>query len=255
MESLNRLLKNWPDNKVLMTIFPHPDDETLATGGLLLVARRLGWRTVAVVLTKGEAGRIFVRGIKEPLALAREKELRKAAGYLKISDLVMLDLGDGKLKERMTDLPGEAHRIGGAKSGIELKIEELIDKYKPGIVVTYDRTGISGHPDHIASCLIVKKILLKKQEKGQKIPLLLWVSLPKNYLTGHILRKFSQPTHVLNFGWYWLRKYRAAKAHRSQKVSRNYPLPYWLVLLLLRREWYHQVDLTVAKTSVYAQAI
>ncbi|HNP89322.1 MAG: Mycothiol S-conjugate amidase [Microgenomates group bacterium ADurb.Bin219] len=241
MESLNKLLKNWPDNKVLMTIFPHPDDETLATGGLLLVARRLGWQTVAVVLTKGEAGRIFVKGIKEPLARAREKELRKAAGYLKISDLVMLDLGDRKLKEKKTET--------------EIEIEKLFDKYRPGIVVTYDRTGISGHPDHIASCLIVKKILLKKLKEGQKIPLLLWVSLPKNYLTAHILKKFSQPTHVLNFGWYWFRKYRAAKAHRSQKVGRNYPLPYWLVLLLLRREWYHQVDLIAAKTPVHAKAI
>lgn len=39
-----------------MTVFPHPDDETMASGGLLLAAKRLGWKTVVVVLTKGGAG-------------------------------------------------------------------------------------------------------------------------------------------------------------------------------------------------------
>ena len=241
MENFNKLLKNWTGRKVLLAIFPHPDDETIAAGGLLLTARRLGWQTIVVVLTRGEAGRIFVKGIKEPLGQVREKELQKAAHFLKVSELIIKDLGDGKLKERMIDLPAEALRFGGAKVGTE--IERMIEKYKPGIIVTYDQSGISGHPDHITSSLAVKAILEGKLKKGEKAPLLFWVSLPKNFFFKHLFKNVSQPNFVLNYGSGWLRKYRAAKAHRSQKIGRNYPLPYWLLLLLLRKEWYYQVDL------------
>lgn len=31
------------NNKTLVTVFPHPDDETLPTGGLLLEAKRAKW--------------------------------------------------------------------------------------------------------------------------------------------------------------------------------------------------------------------
>lgn len=220
-----------------MTIFPHPDDETVASGGLLLVAHQLGWQTVALVLTGGEAGKIFAIGFKkthEEIKKIREVEMEKAAGILRISDLVMLDLGDGKLKEKEIET--------------EIEIEKMINKYQPGIVLTYDHSGISGHPDHIISSLVVKKILEEKEKRKEETPLLFWATLPKSLLVyrkifPQVLSYISSPNTVLNYGGKWLKKYLAAKAHRSQRIGRNYPLPYWLVLLLLRKEWYHQVEL------------
>ncbi|KKQ25909.1 MAG: hypothetical protein US62_C0042G0009 [Candidatus Woesebacteria bacterium GW2011_GWA1_37_8] len=43
--------------KTLMVIFPHPDDESMMTGGLLSTAHKLGIRTVVVTITKGGAGK------------------------------------------------------------------------------------------------------------------------------------------------------------------------------------------------------
>lgn len=197
-----------------MVVFPHPDDETMATGGLLMTAKRLGWRTVVVALTKGEAGKNYLN--KD---LNRVEELNEAIKLLKVDELVVGSFPDGKLRQT-------------EKLWSKWLIVQM-NKYSPSWIVTYDPSGLTGHPDHI-----VLSTYLIKNNKSK-----LWFStMPKDlkYYNPKIKDYLTDPTHKLNLGFDWINKSRSAYAHASQKLGKNLPIPLWLALAYLHREWYHE---------------
>lgn len=63
----------WSDWTVrsLLVLAPHPDDEVFGCGGLLLLARRQGWRCHVVVVSDGAAGGDMAMREAESLAAAR----------------------------------------------------------------------------------------------------------------------------------------------------------------------------------------
>lgn len=214
-----------------MVVFPHPDDETMAAGGLLLAAKRLGWQTVVVILTHGEAGQIHTHPRGRSLRAIRAAELLTAARRLGVDQLVTADFGDGKLRQ--------------TRPRWSKWLARHLVKFNPGWVVTYDHSGLTGHPDHI----VLSLESVARINKGAK----LWWSTVSEELVdkwrGKLIHSgvadlISPPTHVLDLSWgQWWRKYRAATAHRSQRLKPVSWMPLWLVMLQLKREWYHEVDL------------
>ena len=75
----------------LLAIGPHPDDVELTSSGLLLRAKRLGWRTGAIELTRGEMG---TRGTVEK----RQRELDRATEILQLDYRHTLGLPDGGVR-------------------------------------------------------------------------------------------------------------------------------------------------------------
>lgn len=220
-----------------MTIFPHPDDETIATGGLLAVAHQLGWQTIAVVLTGGEAGQIYFRPKGKTAKEIRALELEKAKKILGISKLVKFDLGDGKLKNQRVK--------------ISQVINQILLEHNPAIVVTYDFSGFYGHPDHIITSVVVKEVI-KNLTVAKKIQTkLFWLTYPKWFLEKFrrqisffgISEFICLSNFRLRLGKNWLKKWRSARAHKSQSLGRNWPLPLGLSLFLYHYEWYHEADL------------
>src|SRR5580693_4176385 len=138
----------------LMTVHAHPDDEA-SGGGILATYADQGIRTIIVTCTNGEYGDA-PGGIKpgqeghDPEAVARLRlaELEESASILKISDVETLGYHDSGMLEwdyksrpdAFTNVPLEtvAGRIG-----------ELITKYRPQVLVTYDDAGAYQHPDHV----------------------------------------------------------------------------------------------------------
>ncbi len=203
-----------------MVVYPHPDDETMASGGLLLAAKKLGWQTVVVTLTKGGAGQIHIPINGFTLKEVRTKELNKAIKILEVDNLELGDFDDGKLR---------------AQKNKWIKwLNEQMRKYGPGIVVTYDHSGITGHPDHISLSKESRNITKK----------LFWSTVPKNFrFLNPLVQEFvAAPTHALDLGGDWVKKYLAAKVHKSQALGKGWPVPLWLALFLNRTEWYHEVD-------------
>lgn len=209
MKNLKTYLKEFAGNKVLMAVYPHPDDETMAAGGLLIEAKTLGFETVVVCLTKGEAGLNFAPERGKELAEIRETELSKALEILKVNHFELGDFGDGKLR--------------GGEQFWKPWVDAQLKKYSPGVVVGYDHSGIYGHPDHIALSLSLSW------------PVLFWTTLSKKRamelpFTKEVREVMTVPTHFLEIDL--VKKQTAAKAHRSQKLNED-KLP--------AREWYHQV--------------
>jgi LmbE family N-acetylglucosaminyl deacetylase len=222
MKDLKNELINWKGRKILMVIYPHPDDETMASGGLLLAAKKAGWKTIVVILTNGSAGKNHLK--KGILQEIRMDELKTAVNILGVDELIVGKFDDGKLREQQRSW--------------EKWLNDQISKYNPGWLVTYDHSGISGHPDHISLSVALRNTNAK----------LWWSTVPKDFrLLNHLVKDYvSGPTHQLYMGWNWTKKYLAAATHKSQALGKGLPIPLWLALFLYRTEWYHEVE---AKTD------
>jgi len=142
----------------LMVITAHPDDESFPIGGTIAKYAAEGVRVILVCATRGEAG-IPGLGASES-AFIRENELREAAGILGINQLEFLDYMDGTLAE--VD-----------EEEIVTKLLAIFKKENPDAVITFDPTGLSGHPDHIA----INRFITKAFERAN-LPARLFYIMP-----------------------------------------------------------------------------
>ena len=117
----------------LLAVFAHPDDESLACGGLLAWCAELGARVSILCATRGEMG----RGSGSDLSLVRTNELEAAARALGVSDVLVLDYEDGMLAW-----------VEPAK--LEADIRDATIRFRPDVVITFGHDGLYWHPDHIA---------------------------------------------------------------------------------------------------------
>jgi len=126
--------------KKLLLSFAHPDDESFSSGLTIAKYAKNGWDINLIVATNGEAGQSGPYDLKgSALGSLRRAELEDAAKILGISAISFLGFGDGRLKE----IPA-----GELEEKIYIKMLE----YAPDIVITYDTTGVSNHPDHKKIC-------------------------------------------------------------------------------------------------------
>ena len=124
----------------LMCVLAHPDDESLATGGILAKYAASGVQTYLVMATRGErgwAGEAADKPGPQALGRLREAELRAAAQVLGLREVVFLDYQDGEL-----DRADHAEAIA--------RIANHLRRVRPDVVVTFDPNGMYGHPDHVA---------------------------------------------------------------------------------------------------------
>lgn len=127
--------------KKMLLVFAHPDDESFACGGVIPKYVENGWQVSLISATKGEAGSSGSYDVKSPDALGviRERELLDAAKLLGIFKVEFLGYRDGKLKDVN-----------------EGELEDVLNKkilvLSPDVVITFDTTGVSNHPDHIRMC-------------------------------------------------------------------------------------------------------
>ena len=142
----------------LLTVHAHPDDETIATGGVMARYSRTGHRVICVTCTGGEHGEIVVPELDTPENHARLRELR-----------------DEELRRALERLgPIESRRLGYVDSGMmgtpqneeagsfwTADIEEaagrlvrIVRETRPEVIVGYNAYGGYGHPDHIRAAQV-----------------------------------------------------------------------------------------------------
>src|SRR5579859_8043090 len=153
---------SWADGTVedmaealtLMAVHAHPDDEA-SGGGILAAYADQGIRVVVVTCTNGEFGDA-PGGIKpgqdghtpEEVARLRLAELDESARILQISALETLGYHDsGMLEWEYKDRPDAFWNV--PLDTVAGRIGELITKYRPQVLVTYDDAGPYQHPDHV----------------------------------------------------------------------------------------------------------
>jgi len=140
---------------VLMAVHAHPDDEATGTGGVLAKYAAEGIETVLVTCTDGGCGD-GPGGIKpaDPahdaavVVALRAEELRRSAEILGVTHLEQLGYADsGMLGWPQNEAPHAFWNTPVAEAA--QRLAELMRRYRPDVVVTYDEYGFYGHPDHI----------------------------------------------------------------------------------------------------------
>ena len=137
--------------RTLLAVFAHPDDESFGIGGTLAKYAAEGVHVVLACATRGEAGQISDPhlGSREQLAEIRERELRCACDVLGISELYLLGYRDSG----MAGSPDNEHPralIQADPAEVVGKIVRVIRRVRPQVVITFEKGGGYGHPDHIA---------------------------------------------------------------------------------------------------------
>jgi N-acetyl-1-D-myo-inositol-2-amino-2-deoxy-alpha-D-glucopyranoside deacetylase len=207
------------EKRSLLAVFAHPDDESLACGGLLAWCAARGARVSLLCLSRGEAGR-------GPAGLGdvRAAELRDAADALALAEVTLLHHPDGMLPWLE---PGV----------LERDIREAIDAGRPDVVVTFGEDGLYWHPDHIAVHDATRAAVASL---GPGAPALFFVTMPPGQMEAVLAAALPRltpssrrdllgidnaaafgaaaqpPTLVLHTGAYAARKLAALRCHRTQ---------------------------------------
>ncbi len=137
----------------LMTVHAHPDDETIATGGVMAKAVAAGRRVVLVTGTRGEQGEIVVPALDTPdnhrrLGELRATELELAMGELGVTEWENLGYRDSDMMGRAGNTDPRTFWQADLDEAAG-RLTWLVRTYQPDVITTYNSFGGYGHPDHI----------------------------------------------------------------------------------------------------------
>jgi len=126
------------EERRLLAVFAHPDDESYRPGGTLALLARRGIGVHLLTATRGEAGSCGDPLLCHPdeLPSVREQELRCACAALGIEPPHILDYQDGHLNE-VDPKQLIAH------------ILEVMQQVRPQVMLSFGPDGLSGHSDHV----------------------------------------------------------------------------------------------------------
>ena len=208
----------------LLAVFAHPDDESLACGGLLARFADAGVRVSLLCMTRGGHGPGGL-GLEGRLDDVRTHELETAAGILGVTDLTILDHQDGMLPWL------EA-------AALEADLRGAIERLRPQAVVTFGEDGLYWHPDHIA---VHERTTAAVTALGAEAPALYYVTIPPGAMRAAVDRVMTrrpagqtapkvlgipdpdafgamaaEPTLVIDVSAFAARKLAAIRSHRTQ---------------------------------------
>ena len=228
----------------LLAIFPHPDDETFTSAGVMAAAVERGVPVTVISATRGEAGESSIPGLEDPerLGIVRERELRDAMEQIGVTDVRLLNYRDSG----MEGSPEAEHPKALVRATIAEVAAELaphIRAVRPQLVITHGRDGIYGHPDHLHlhyAVLHAIEAAADPRYKGRDAseswqnPLLYFATIPREDMLALVDRpdsplKSLSPaaranlgtpradiTHVIDVGPWAERKRAAITSHRTQ---------------------------------------
>jgi N-acetyl-1-D-myo-inositol-2-amino-2-deoxy-alpha-D-glucopyranoside deacetylase len=156
---------------VLLCVHPHPDDESIACGGVLARAAAEGVRTVVVTCTAGEEGEnlagIDLGGV--PLVEHRRRELADAIGILGVHAHHLLGYRDsGMAGTDANEHPDCFHRADVEEAA--RRLAAIVRAERPDAVVSDDVNGTYGHPDHIKAHHVTVRALALAADPAAEVP-------------------------------------------------------------------------------------
>ena len=167
----------------LMAVHAHPDDESNSTGGTLARYSAEGVRTVLVTCTNGEFG--DAPGKIKPdqeghdpddVARIRLNELKVATEALGVSHVETLGYRDSGMRGwPQNDDPRAFHRQDD--DVVAARVVELLERFRPQVVVTYFGNSGYNHPDHLKAH-DVTRLAVERTGVARKLYL---IARPRSY--------------------------------------------------------------------------
>ncbi|HCW7555909.1 TPA: bacillithiol biosynthesis deacetylase BshB2 [Staphylococcus aureus] len=149
------------DERHVLVIFPHPDDETFSSAGTLASYIQKGIPVTYACLTLGQMGRNLGNppfATRESLPSIRERELEEACKVIGITDLRKMGLRD-----KTVEFEPYEHIDGMIKS--------LIDDTNPSLIISF-YPGYAVHPDHEATAdAVIRTVERMPKEERPRLTL------------------------------------------------------------------------------------
>lgn len=263
--------------KRLLLVHAHPDDESLFTGHVIADAVARGAAVYVLTLTRGERGKMKLADLKAlegkvaAMGAFRTNELFNAmneynsptievqhsfAGTRAYLDSGMRISAFGKpTRKRVLD---EMSLAAVSTAVVAEDILKVIKSFRPDAIVTYNRNGGYGHPDHKKAHEATAMALraYQKQRSGRSPQL--WVIAEKgeraevkvgNAETAKV-KKSALEAHASQVGigaeTYWLVEGKAARYDEPERLRRA-SSSYWNSLKpLLKSVWALPVGILIA---------
>lgn len=197
----------------ILTIFAHPDDETLMTGGTLALLQRAGAQIHYVCATHGEGGELGEPPVssRDEIGEYRTQELIKAIEALGGGSLSFLNHIDPLIGENQ-----ELYPYTDDFDHLVHQIIQIIQTNQPEAVITHGSSGEYGHPGHILTHKGVKKAV---EILGKNAPILYTFGA---VYAGHPYPRhanINDPAHIIvDITSAMKQKVNAVYCHRSQNA-------------------------------------
>lgn len=138
------------EDKVLVMVGAHPDDESFGTGGVLAHYVQKGVKVYYICGTRGEAGDVppDMMNSYSSIAQLRTYELECAAKTLGLTEVIFLGYRDSGMAGSPDNNHPEA-LVAAPLDEVAGIITSHIRHLKPQVVLTFDPVGGYHHPDHI----------------------------------------------------------------------------------------------------------
>ena len=138
----------------LLICFAHPDDESFGLGAAIPKWIDDGVSVSLVCATNGDVGTVpeHLQARHKTIADLRLSELECARQYLKFSEVVMLGYRDSGMTDSETSRHPDclAYQWRHHPASVTERVAAAMRRIRPQVVVTFNRYGGYGHPDHIA---------------------------------------------------------------------------------------------------------
>lgn len=183
-------------NVDVLAVFAHPDDMELSVGGTMLKLKRLGYRTGALDVTRGEMG---TRGT----IARRADEARDAARILELDLRENLGLPDGAV------FLVDEHRVA---------IVRALRRLKPRVILTH-QTGDT-HPDHDHIAQLIRecsRLVAMKNYDPQSAD----DKIPPPIIAHNLFSRTVVPSFIVDISDEIETKMDAIRAHASQFYDPN----------------------------------
>ncbi len=173
--------------KRLLLVHAHPDDESLFTAHVIAKAVASGAEVFVLTLTRGERGRMKLeelKGLEGNLAAVgafRAAELKNALAALGVTQhkfagtRAYLDTGFKINSWGRAGKPKQVDEMALSAVSTAVISEDIygvLREFKPDTVVTYNRKGGFGHPDHKraheASAMALRRYTKERRGRGPK---------------------------------------------------------------------------------------
>ncbi|GII93127.1 N-acetyl-1-D-myo-inositol-2-amino-2-deoxy-alpha-D-glucopyranoside deacetylase [Sinosporangium siamense] len=147
------------NDRRLLLVHAHPDDEAIGTGATMAKYAAEGAHVTLVTCTLGEEGEVIPEDLghlaadrEDRLGEYRIDELAKACEALGVTDHRFLG-GPGRWRDSgMMGVASNEHPKAFWQADLDEAAGELVKvirEVRPQVLVTYDENGFYGHPDHI----------------------------------------------------------------------------------------------------------
>jgi LmbE family N-acetylglucosaminyl deacetylase len=227
MTSINTYIKKYNISKALF-LFAHPDDESFLAGITIQKLLASGVNVRVVSFTKGGKGKNHLKNISEDLVITREKEYIEAMKTLRVTNYAIYDFKDAELKE--------------SEMEIMIQIKKEVNDFNPNMILTFDPSGITGHPDHISLSKYINSLL----SEYPNIKILNFVpgKLEKRFfrkLNTSIIYSLTPEVEVSSSLSMNIKKLKAIESHKSQIRSLKTKLLNLLHVFISPKEYLHEV--------------